>query len=123
MGDHRLVGGDHVLAVGDGALTELESDAVGTADQFDDHVGIVVTAQVAGVVVPAHGAEVDAAVARPVAGRDGDHLETPATAGGQQFTVFGEQANDADADRAKAGNCNLQGVGHGCLIAAPSGDG
>jgi hypothetical protein len=42
MGDQRLVGGDHVLAVGDG-LAHQVAGQIGAADQLDDdlHLGVV----------------------------------------------------------------------------------
>ena len=67
----RLVGGDDVLLVGQRGLDDVERDPLGAADQLDDDVDVGVGRHRGGVLVPAHRRQVDAAVAPPVAGRDG----------------------------------------------------
>ena len=40
MGQQRLVGGDHVLAVLQRGADQIAGDAFGAADQFDHHIHI-----------------------------------------------------------------------------------
>ena len=80
MGDQRLVGGDHVLGIGDGGLAQLLGDAVLAADQFHHHVHVGVGGHGQRVVEPADPVQGNAAVLFTVPRRNGAHHDCPAAA-------------------------------------------
>ena len=104
MRQQRLVGGDDVLAGGDGRLDHLPRHAVAAADQFDDDVDVIVARQRRRIVMPGHAGKVDAAIALAVAGADRNDRQLAAATQRQHVALLGQQANDAGADCAEAGD-------------------
>ena len=71
LSDQRLVRGDDVLAMIERGLDHPPGNPVGPADQFDDDLDFGIGGHRRRVLVPAHGGQLDAPVAAPVAGRNG----------------------------------------------------
>ena len=110
--EHRLVGGDEVLARRQRTARNGERGSVRSADQLDDHVGIATRDQFGGIVAPGEAGEIDAAIARLVTRRNRDDLDRAAGAALDQRAVLVEQLDDAAADGAEAGERHAQWFGH-----------
>ncbi len=67
MRQHRLVGGDDVLAGGERGLDQIERHALGAADQLDHHVDPGIGGEIAKTPVPFRLRQIDAAIALAVA--------------------------------------------------------
>ncbi len=116
--EQRLVGRDHVLAGGERGLDGLAGDPLLAADQLDEHVHVVAPGEVGGALLPAIDREIGVAVAGAVAGRDRGDLDRPAAAQGEQVGMGLDDLDDADPDRAEAGDSEAQRGRHG---GSPSG--
>ena len=112
MGDERLVRGDDMLAVLQRGRDQLARHALAAADQLDHDIGIA-PRQRRRVGLPAHAAEIEAAVARSVARRHGDQLELAPGAPLQQLGILPQQPHRAGADRAEPGNRDFERRLHG----------
>ena len=100
-GQQRLVGGDHVLAVGD-RLQHQRARLVVAADQFDDDVDFRIVDDVERV-----GDDLDFAAgallgALEVAGRDGHHFDAASGAAADFFLIAFEDVERSAADIADA---------------------
>jgi hypothetical protein len=97
---HRLVGGDHALAAGDGRVAGLLRRAIGTADHLDEDVDVRRFRHGDRIVEPLHGFEIEPAVAALVARRHGDDADRPAAARFEQLALNGEKLKRSRADGA-----------------------
>jgi hypothetical protein len=108
MRHQRLVGGDNMLAVVESNIEHLSGDTVGTADQFDDDVDLRIGRHCGRILVPAHGGQIDAAVAAAVAGgHRGDNKPAPGALR-QQIGLAIQQLQCARADGAETGDGDPQ---------------
>ena len=107
-GHQRLVGGDDVLLVGERRPDHRGRHALGAPDQLDDNIDLRVGGHRHRVLVPAHRRQIDATVAAAVASRYRRDDQPPAGARRQQFGLAIEQLDHAGADRAEAGDRDLQ---------------
>jgi hypothetical protein len=103
QGEHRLVGGDDVLAPGERRRGSRLRRAVLAAHHLDDEVDVVAAGERDRVVLPGVGREVDAAVAVPRAGGDRDDLDRPPGASGDRIAVRLQHPDHARPDGAEAG--------------------
>src|SRR6185312_11934318 len=101
MGEQRLVGGDHRPPPGERAFDHGQRRAVRAADQLDHRIDLGVARHRGGVVPPLIGADIDAAVARAVARRDGTDLDAPAGPRGDEVALTLQHIDETGADRAE----------------------
>ena len=107
MGDQGFIGGNHVLAVLNGGLTQILGDPVGPADQFNHHINAVISCQGQWIIMPGNGADIDAPVGLFVARRNGGDVDRPASAGGQVAPMVRQQTHQASAHGAETGNADV----------------
>jgi len=107
-GEQRLVGGDHVLAVGDGLHDHVLGHAV-AADQLDDDVDFRVIDQREGVVGNPGGAAGDLFGGFDIAVGDGRDADRPAGAARDFLRVTVKNGPGATADGADADKANIDG--------------
>ena len=103
MRNHRLVGGDETLTRIERGARQRQRRPVGSADQFEHHIDIGSLGHRLHVIDPRIGAEIDAAVARPVARIDRDDFDCPSGASLDHRAVSFEQGDYAGADSAETG--------------------
>ena len=115
MGEQRLVGGDQVLAVGEGRFAERARGAFRAADQLDDDIDGGVGGQRQRIVPPVEPGEGDAALLGPVARGDRDRLDAPARPLFQQRRIVAEQREHAATHRAQPGDADAQRIRHWCV--------
>jgi hypothetical protein len=112
MGKQGLVGGDQMLAVPERRSRELKRYAVGTADQFADHIDVGVFGQARGMVIPFECGDIAATSARALLGAYGDHLKALAASALQQVALLLEQLQNTATDHTKSGQTNSKGLAH-----------
>ena len=81
MGEQRLVGGDHILAGGDGGFGRGKGRAVVAAHHLDEDIDVVAAGEGDGVGLPGIGGKVGVAVLFRIPGRDGGDLHGAAGRG------------------------------------------
>ena len=108
VGEQRLVGGDDVLALGDGFFHQRLRRAFGTADHLGHHIDVGQIGQRQRIIDPMQFLEVGAAILVAVARGDRHHLDRARTMQAQDLGILGQQLDDARADRAEAGDADLQ---------------
>ena len=86
---------DDVLAMVERGVENLTGDAVGAADQLDDHVNLGIGRHRRGIFIPAHRREVRAAIAPAIARRDRSDDDAAAGAVSQQVGLPVQQLEDA----------------------------
>ena len=120
MRNHRLVGRDEGLALAEALAGKGEGRAIRSTDQLDDSVDIRAGRERTHVVDPLIAREVDATILAPVPSGNGDDLDWPAGATGDQIAIDLQQANDAGAHRAEAndGEAEGSGLGHEAILVA-----
>jgi hypothetical protein len=101
LGDQRLVGGDHMLAVGDGFQHQLLGGG-GAADQFDEHIHLGISRHIENILGDLNLASVEGGVFPPR--RHLNNLDIRAGAGVDQRGVTGEYLEGATADGSKTTN-------------------
>ncbi len=113
MGEERLVRGDDMLAVLQRRRDELPRHALAAADRARPRHPHRPRRQRRRVGLPAHAAEIKAAVASPVARGDGDQRELAPGAPLQQLGILPQQPHRAGTDRAEPGNRDFERRLHG----------
>ena len=113
LGHQRLVGGDHVLARPKRRLDRLLGNAVGAADQLDEHIDAGILGQGDRIVEPFDAGRVDAAVLALVACRYPNQFDRPAGALSEARFMRVKQVEQASADGAKAGDAQGERFLHG----------
>ncbi len=111
-GQHRFVGGNHMLARRDCRFDRGLGGAIFAPHQFDEHIHIVPLGQSNRIVFPRIGRQIDAPItlARTCGNRrNADRATSPAR---QHFCVFFNDFDGAGADSSKASNSKAQGISH-----------
>ncbi len=106
-GQQRLVGGDHMFAVGNGLQHELSGKG-GAANDFDHHIDIGVVDDGKGVIHQFHLVTHQAGGACQVAHSHHGDLHTAAGSGGNDLGVALQYLVGADSHGAKAQHANAQ---------------
>ena len=119
MCDHRLVGGNEMLALGDRIARKGQRRAVGTADEFDHHIDICPRCHGGHVVFPGEGRQIDAAITRTVPCAHRDHFERAPRPFGEHCTVFLQQPDNPGAYCTETGNRQAQGISHAAPRSPP----
>jgi hypothetical protein len=109
-GQQRLVGRDHVLAVGDGGQHPV-ARGTGAAGHFHHHVDIGVGGDLHRVLRELHALSHDAGGPLQVARRDHHQFDRAACAGRDVVPVARQHAQGAGADGADADHPHAQGTG------------
>ena len=111
MRNHRLIGCDKAFASAKSALSEFERRTLRPADQFRDQINILARGHSGHVIGPQLARNFKPAILGFVARidrSDGDRTPGPRLDLG---AVFLKQAHHANADSAKSGDSNAQGIG------------
>ena len=108
LGEQRLVGGDDRLAGRQRRLHRRARGAFRAADEFNEEIDVGRAGERHGIVEPFRLAKVDAAFARPVAGRHGGHRDPAPRARRESLSLPVEKTYDGSAHRAQTSNSDAQ---------------